>query len=188
MTTPRSARRRVRRGFTLIEAVATIVVLGVIGTGTSLILLGSVEGYLDGAAAAQLHTEQSIALDRMMRELRNIGLDAGAAGIAPDIDSLTVSSIAWRDSDGDAYSIALSGSDVMLAVDGGAAAKLVGDVTALGIRAYDESNNALALSLSGTDCDPIRRIAIVFTSERDGISQTIRGRLFLRCTLAGGGQ
>ncbi|MHC5023415.1 MAG: PilW family protein, partial [Planctomycetota bacterium] len=86
-------RCRCRRGFTLIEAVATILVLGVVGTGTSMILLSSVESYLDGAAAAQLHSEASIALDRLMREVRMIELDSGASGIAPNIDSMSALAI-----------------------------------------------------------------------------------------------
>ncbi len=47
--------RSVRRGFTLIEAIATIVVLAIIGSIASLFILTAVDGYAVAATTAQLH-------------------------------------------------------------------------------------------------------------------------------------
>lgn len=177
----------VRRGFTVIEAIATIVVLAVLGSITSLLILNAVDGYSDTATSAQLHGEASIALDRAVRELRRIELDSGASGIAPNIDTVTATSITWSDSGADSYSLSLSGADLMLAVDGGAAAVLLADATAFSVATYDESNTALAASLTGVACDPIRRVALEVTLQRHGVSETLRTKLFIRSTMSGGG-
>ncbi len=175
------------RGFTLIESIASMVVLAVLGSITSLLILNAVDGYSDAATSAQLHGEASIALDRAVRELRRIELDSGASGIAPNIDTVTATSITWSDSAPGSYSLSVSGSDVMLAVDGGAAAILLADATAFSVATYDESNTALAASLTGVACDPIRRIAIDVTLRQGEVIESLRTKLFIRSTMSGGG-
>ncbi|MCH7545815.1 MAG: type II secretion system protein [Planctomycetes bacterium] len=174
-----------RRGFTLIEAIATIVLLSILGTFGSLVILNSTEGYIDASTVSQLHAELSISLDRIVRELRKIELDSGAAGVAPDIDSVTTTSIAWRDSDGDAYSLSLSGANLLLAVNGGASNILLSDVTGFSLDTYDESNAQLSSSLSGVACDPIRRVEISITLTRQSVSETLGTKLLIRSTMSG---
>ena len=112
-------------------------------------------------------------------------LDLGAAGVAPDIDSVTSTSIAWRDTDGDAYSLSLSGGNLLLAVNGGASNILLTDVTAFSLDTYDESNAQLSASLSGASCDPIRRIEISITLTRQNVSETLGTKLLIRSTMSG---
>lgn len=171
------------RGFTLIESIAAIVVLAVLGSITSLLILAAVDGYSDAATSAQLHGEASIALDRAVRELRKIELDSAAAGVAPNISSVTATSIAWEPNS----SLSLSGAQLLFVDNGAAAAVLLADVSALSIATYDESNTALAASLTGDQCDPIRRVALDVTLQRHGVSETLRTKVFIRSTLSGGG-
>ena len=172
-----------RGGFTLIEVVSTIAVLSALATVASGILFTATGGYLQASTTAQLHSERSIALDRAVRELRNIELDGEADGIAPDIDSVTADSIAWSDD----CSLALSGRDLMLGIDGGGPAVLLSDVSAFIVQTYDEDNSALAATLSGGQCDDIRRVSIVLTVRRYGVSATLRSRVVLRSTMQGSG-
>lgn len=174
-----------RHGFTLIEAITTIVLLSILGMFGSLIILNNTEGYIDASTRSQLHAELSISLDRIVRELRKIELDSGAAGVAPDIDSVTATSIAWRDADGAAYSLTLSGANLLLVVNGGASNVLLSDVTGLTLGTYDENNASLAASLSGVACDPIRRVEISITLTRRGVSETLGTKLFIRSTMSG---
>ena len=176
---------RSRRGFTLIEAVSSIVLLSILGTFGSMIILNSTEGYIDASTGSQLHAELSISLDRIVRELRKIDLDSGAAGVAPDIDTVTSTSIAWRDTDGDAYSLSLSGANLLLAVNGGASNILLSDVTAFSLNTYDESNVQLSASLTGASCDPIRRVEISITLTRQSVSETLGTKLLIRSTMSG---
>ena len=172
-----------RSGFTLVEAIATIVVLAVLGSLASTILIEASDGYFAGQVHAQLHTEASIAMDRIVRECRNIELDESADDIAPDIDSVTDTSMTWTADN----SLTLDGSNLLLTVGGGAPHVLLSDVSAFEIQTYDESNNALNQPRQAARCDSIRRVRIRLTVTRHGESETLRTKVFLRSTMAGAG-
>jgi len=177
----RAERRPRRGGFTMVEAIATIVVLAVLGSVTSGIILQAVDGYTEASTQAQLHAEMSIALDRAVRELRKIPLDSGAGGIAPDVDDLSPTSVDWE---GD-YHLGLTGGDLLMTINGGAQRVLMSDVSAFGVSAFDESNAALGATLSGAACDPIRRLELTLTASRHGVTATVRTRVYLRSTMEG---
>ena len=185
MTHARPPFRRGRpfRGFTLIESIATIVVLGAIGMVASSTIVTAANGFLKATTAGQMNIELSVTLDRAVREIRRIPLDAAASGIAPDIDSVTATSIAWSGNS----SLSLSGTNLMLTINGGTAAVLQTNVSSFSVQAFNESNTALGATLSTTGCDPIRRILLTITVTRDSISETLRARVFLRSTMSGAG-
>ncbi len=174
--------RRARRGFTLVEAITTIAILAAVMGVTSTLVHAAVGGYASASVRAQLHAEASMALDRITKELQKIPCDGAASGPAPDIDALTATSIAWS---GD-WSLTLSGSELLLAEDGAAARPILRDVSALALAAFDQSNTALGSSLSGSACEPIRRIQVQLTVTRQGVGATLRTRVFVRSTLEGG--
>jgi prepilin-type N-terminal cleavage/methylation domain-containing protein len=183
---PAGDRQPVRGAFTLVESMATIVVLSILGSIASFIILEAVDGYSDTSTSAQLHTEMSIGLDRAVRELRMIELDSSAGGIAPNITDVTPSSIVWTDSDSDAYKLELSGSDLVMQIDGGAAAVLLSGVGSFQVTTYDEDNTQLAGTLTGAACDPIRRVGLEVTLDRDGTSETLRTKAYIRSTMSPG--
>ncbi len=177
------------RGFTLIEAMATTLVLAVLGSISSFLLVTAVDGLTAATISAQLHGEVSVALDRAVREIRKIGLDTAASDTAPNVDSVTQAGteddIQWKDSDGDNYRLRKNGSDLLLQVDNGSEIILLADVTAFAVSIYDEDNAVISGDVSGTGCDPIRRVVLEVTVTRNGMSQTLRGRVFLRTTMSG---
>jgi prepilin-type N-terminal cleavage/methylation domain-containing protein len=172
-------------GFTLIEAIATIVVLGVVASVSSSIILAAADGYLGATTQAQLHAELSVAMDRIMRELQKIELDAGAGGVAPDVDTVTATTLAWSDSDGANSALWLDGTNLKIIVADSSAAVLLADVSSVAFAASDESDAALTLPLAGPTCDAIRRIAVTITLTRSGETSSLRSNAFLRSTMAG---
>jgi len=173
-----------RRGFTFIESMATIVVLGVLGSTASFLILDSVDDYTEASLQAQLHAEMSIALDRALREIRKIELDSAASGVAPDITAMTVSSLQWEDSSANAYQLVKVGTELQLAVAGGGLATLLTDVSALTIKIFDEDNIDLG-TCAGATCDPVRRISFDVTTQRNGVTQSLRFKAFIRSTMSG---
>jgi prepilin-type N-terminal cleavage/methylation domain-containing protein len=177
-------KRKFRGGFTLMEGMATVVVLAILGSITSFVILEAVDAFTDAGTSAQLHAEASIAVDRIVRELREIDLDSGASGIAPDIDNVSPSWIDWTDGDGDQYVLGLIGSDVQFQVDGGPMAVLLSNVSAFTVSTFDEDNVQLAGNLTGDSCDPIRRVAVDLTLDRNGVSESMRAKAYIRSTIS----
>jgi prepilin-type N-terminal cleavage/methylation domain-containing protein len=173
------------RGFTLVETMATIAVLGILASIASHVLVESVGRCLDAMTAAQIHSELSVAMDRITREIRRINLDGGAGGVAPDINAVETDTLTWEDLDDDDYEVAFGGGTLTLQVDGGAPAVLLTDVTACTIATFDEDNAPLGASLAGAACDDIRRVSVSVTVTRGGVSETLRTKVFIRATMEG---
>lgn len=165
-----------RRAFTLIEAIATMAVLAVVSSVLSGVVWAAVRSFDEGAESARLHSDASIAMERMTRDLRAIPL---AASGTPDISSLAESSIAW---DSATRSLSLDGGELVLTVDG-APAVLLSDVSAFQVRAFDASNAPLATTLSGAATEPVRRLSLELATARGRASATVRTKVFLRCML-----
>ncbi len=183
---------RRRGGFTLIEAIATITVLSILGSMASFLIVDSVDGYVGASTSSQIHAELAIALDRLTREIRKIDNDETAGPTDPDIDTVTRvgpdDAMTWTDSLGKTYSLSKSGSDLMLAVESGAAAVLLSDVTAFAIEVYDQDNGVIpGGDVSDTDCDPIRRVLLDVMLSRNNVTESLRSKVFIRSTMSGGG-
>ncbi|MFN0011171.1 MAG: type II secretion system protein J [Phycisphaerales bacterium] len=171
-----------RRAFTLIEMIATIVIMGTMGSIASGVIYQASRTYTEAALSAQLHAELSAGLDRIDRALREITLKSPYASSAPNITSLSASSITFNGTS----VLAVSGGQATLSESGGPTGVLLQSVSAFAIQAFDESNAAMAATLSGTACDAVRRLSVSITLTRDGVSQTLRTKVFLRSLLKGG--
>jgi len=170
------------RGFTIIETIAVMSILAIIGSIASALLYTGVSSYRDASTLGQIHEEEATAMARLAVELRKIPLDPAAGTMAPLISSVTPTSMAWNTN----YSLTLSGSQLQFVEAGGAASTLLDNVTDFTITCYDESNAVLAGTLSGNGCYPIRRIKVSFTVSRQGISDSLTTKFFIRSTMQGG--
>ena len=177
-----SDRPRHAHGFTLVETIAVMSILAIIGSIASTLIYTGISSYRDASTLGQIHEEEATAMARLAVELRKIPLSSTAGVMAPQISSVTATSISW----GANSSLALSGSQLRLVESGGAASILLDNVTGFAVQCYDESDAALAAALSGPQCYPIRRIKVSFTVSRQGISDTLRAKFFIRSTMQGG--
>ena len=178
-----------RRGFTLIESMATVSILALAGSMASFLILDAVDQFSDAATTAQLQAEMAIALDRATREVRRIPLDTAAATPpAPDINDLSPTWLNWDGSLGTQYQLLYdSGASALkLQEAGGALAVLLPDVTSCTISAFNADNGPVAApTLTGDDCDEIRRILINITCTRNGISVSLRTKVYIRAIMTG---
>jgi hypothetical protein len=120
-------------------------------------------------------------MSRIIRELRYIPIDQTSAPVIPKINSVTASSITW----GTNSSITFSSGQVQLVLSGGTAEVLLQDVSAVTISTYDETDTALAATLSGSGTNPVRRIQVSISLTRNGVTQSLTGKVFLRGLMAG---
>lgn len=176
--------RRIR-GFTLIEAIASIVVLGVLGIVASNLLATASGSYQNAAVRSELHKEASMTVDRITRILRSIPPDTSSDDPAPSINEFASDAIFWLTPDG-AASIEWTGSDIMITSAGEGAVLLQNDVSQFSLRAFDESNVALPGLMSGPACHAIRRIEVTLEVERHGVDDMLRSRVFIRAMADGG--
>ena len=177
----RKSVRSPRRGFTLVEAIAALGIISAIGSVSSMLIFTAVSSYQDASMHATLQSEASGALERVFRELCGVNRDASAAVLAPQISTVAATSITWNTN----TTLSLTGSNLSLSESGGPSIPILRNVTSLVISAYDESNALLATPLNGAATQPIRRIQIQVSVSRSGAAETLRMRMFLRCTMIG---
>jgi type II secretory pathway pseudopilin PulG len=178
---PRRTRHphKVRRGFTLVEAIAAMTTIAIVGTVSSSMIWVAVNAQTSAASTAQLSNETSAAMEFVIVQLRGIPRLTGQA--APDISSVTPTSIRWSTNS----SLVLSGTNLMYIEAGTTPRILLSDVSTFTLQAYDDTNTALATTLSGTACDPIRRFSVTVTLTRGGASETLRSKVYLRSLMSG---
>ncbi len=177
---PRHA-RRTRRGFTLIETICAMVIVATVGSVSSGIVYSAIRSYRDASTRAQIHNDCSACFDRLTKVLWSIPRDTSAAVVAPLISNVTATSITWNSN----WTLTLSGSQLLLTEAGGTALPCLENVTSFTVTCYNESNTAMAATLSGAATQAIRRIQIQATVSRQGATETLRTRVFIRSLMSG---
>lgn len=165
-----------RAGFTLVELVACIVILGTVLASASRLLIDATQAYVSASELADMHGELSIGLDRVVRELRAIGNEDDGGTYVPLIDSVSSKAITWETDS----TLELTGSTLELTLAGGTTRTLLEDIKGFKIEIFDESNASLSLPRTGDDCHEVRRIRVTITLMRNGVTHALRSKLFLR--------
>ena len=157
-------------GFTLVEMITSIVLLGIIGVFTSLFLYTGIKGYMiskqtsDGAMRAQ------IALDRINLELRKVNDVPVPLVDAPPIKSITYTT---DDLPGTRTIIFNDNNDtISIDVDG------IANVLLDEVETFNVSLDVADLNLSGDGVKEIKGINIGFTFT--GIGRPFKMRIYPR--------
>ena len=168
-----------RRGFTLIETIATIVVLAIIGTVTSSIILNSVDIYNRWSTRADMQSQLSGAMDRIVTEIGTIGPAPSVTPVQPDISSITATSMTYNPGTS-SRTLTLTGTNLTLLGAAGVTANLAQNVSAFNIQAQDKDGTNLAATLGSlAACASVRRLQITITATANGLSQSLRTRVYI---------
>ncbi|MCL4219888.1 MAG: prepilin-type N-terminal cleavage/methylation domain-containing protein [Phycisphaerales bacterium] len=120
-----------RRGFTLLEATVTTMVLSVVAVAVLPVMNGATEAFSAASQTERMVDETSYALDRVLRVLREApaGTDAGTIGVI----SLTATMVVFSDGTG----CRLQGNALELRSGGGEWSELCSDVEGFELRALN---------------------------------------------------
>ena len=157
------------KGFTLIEMIMVITLLGIVAAIIAIPLLQGARGWFDATTREGITQSGRIGIERMTREIRNT---ARTAANNPCILSAAVNSISFSTvSDcSSPITFSLSGTNIQR-VNGGTF-NLADNVTSIDINYYNSSNGVIARPAIAGDLPTIRRISIEIVSTKG--SETLR--------------
>lgn len=159
-------------GFSLIELILTIVLIGIIGTFTSLFVYSGIRGYLTTRQNSEGALQAQIALDRISLELRNITSLTGTPDTTPPDYSVSYKSAVLSGTRELKYDPTQKA--ILISVDDGSNYnKLLNNVDPC----------VLSLSYLNLDHDtvPVREVEYIqFEFNLDGIGKEFRTRIFPR--------
>jgi type IV pilus assembly protein PilW len=92
---------RTTAGFSLVELLLALAVLGLAMAGALSLLGAGLSSYALGAARVEAQQSTRLALERMVKELRDAGYDPRGAGIAAIVEAEATRVAFQRDLDGD---------------------------------------------------------------------------------------
>ena len=161
----RSARHLARSAFTLVEMIATVTVLGIIGAATLPVVEATGALYAESASMSRSVERASFAIDRLSRVLREVGVADDRSGLA--IAQITPTSFVCTNGDG----VSLDQDRLMMSLNG-RSATLCDGVTEFEILALG------ADGLTRTESDPSTTRRVFVRLVCDGIE--IRTTVFPR--------
>ncbi|MBU1853796.1 MAG: prepilin-type N-terminal cleavage/methylation domain-containing protein [Candidatus Omnitrophica bacterium] len=144
------------KGFTLIELVIVIVILGVIASIAVPLLLSISESLAFLIARTSIDQAADVALTRMVREIRRLDDDGS-------VNTAISSQFSFDDVNSNTISYSLSSTNLMRNSD-----ILAGDVQSLSFTYYDDDGTTVATPLVSPNNTDIRRIDISLEFQSSG--------------------
>lgn len=161
-----------RRAFTLVEAIAAIVVLATAGSLAASVMTPAIDSAIAASLTADLEQTASLAMDRLVVDLRET--EAAPAG-GPAFARVTSTHIIWSDG-----REALRRGDRLHLVEAGVPHLLARSVESFAIRAFASDGSVLPLPLDEAGCTQIRRIELALVLARGGVRFPLRTRIAFR--------
>ncbi len=161
-------RHSLAQGFTLIEFIAVMVVVGVIAVIGGNIFRGAFMAYFGSKDLVQADAQVKVALERMARELKDI-----RSASATDLPTFTASAITFVDVNGNTIAYALSGTTLNRTLNAGAAQPLADNISSLAF-SYLRRDGQTAEPAAGTAAN-VYYITYRMTVAKTTASQSYRG-------------
>lgn len=146
---------RRQAGFTLVELIAVIVILGLVSVFAGLFLSTGMRGNLAAQQAQENAQRGQIALQRISLELRDMNGGPGAGNTAPRVTASSIEYTTSQTALGGTRTLAFSGGQITLTPASGGAQTLVDGVTSCTMASTgDQANHNIVFTvtfrLSGT--------------------------------------
>ena len=156
-----------KKGFTLVEIILSISLIGILFALTSVVLRQGLDAYAHISSRAPQLQAARYAMERMVRELRREGDDAN-----DQIQNISATQVSFTDNLGNNTSFNLNGQTLRRGTD-----TLLNNVTSLTFTGYKSDNVTTTSS-----ANQVRRIRIQLTTLPPGqiASLTLRTDIFLR--------
>lgn len=140
------------RGFSLIEMVMGIVLLGILAMAAMPVITGGITAYATTTTSLNTLTKLRYATERMAREIREVRRNTVTPAnydITTNISTGTSTALVFTKADGNQVSLGLSGSNVTLAYSTPAvSATLTDQASGLTFRYYQSDGTTAASSVS----------------------------------------
>jgi len=165
---------RLAKGFKLLEMVITLTMLSAMAALSAPYLSNGVRAFNESASAVHTLSKLRIASERLVREIREVGLDAGNNY---NITSMTSSQLVFTKTDGVEVSIDIAAPVITLAYDSVAATPtLTDEVNASSALSYLQSDGS---TTAFTNAD-VKFIEFELILTHSGNNYAQRGRIALR--------
>lgn len=159
---------RPERGFTLLELVLAIVIIGIIAALGGVLLNRTFDSYTITRDAAALGWPGRVAIERMAREIR-----AMRSQTSTDIPLWTTTSLEFYDTEGNRVRYYQLGTQLVRSTDGGTTYEpLATGVSNLAF-AYTDKNGVAVTPLAGNE-GSVYYIGVSFTATVNGQQETYR--------------
>lgn len=123
------------RGWTLIEVILVIVIIGIIAVFVGPLLISAVKAYDRTQTTVNTYAKMRYAMERMAREIAAVRRNP-ADTTAFDISAMTASSMQFFKEDGTEVSIAAAGGNITLTYVGTGAGTLTDSLVSLALAYY----------------------------------------------------
>jgi prepilin-type N-terminal cleavage/methylation domain-containing protein len=163
------------RGFTLIELVIVMVLLGFLSAVGAKMIAGTMETSYIASRNHSSGSQARYAMERITREIREMAF--GATGYS--VPTMGASSIVFTKEDGTAVTITYSGTSITLGYAGGTTSILTNQLVSGATNTFQYRDQ-----LGGTTADKedVRfvEVTLAFANTTTGQTETLRNRVFLR--------
>ena len=189
--TPRSARARPRArtfagAFTLIEVITAMVVMSIIAGLASRVLFQAFGALNDAAVRSTLSGQLAATMERITNELHSIAIKSGSSPATPDITACTATSLSFNTPSA-SRTVSISGTNLLFSGSAKANAIIATNISSLTIQTYDGTNTAIAASPTAAQIATIRRIQVTLVATSNGMTETLRTTVYVRCMALGSG-